>query len=87
MRSYLGVLLFVALNACSGGEESVCRDLCDELYKACDYQAFPSYASCMQGCAYDIERGADIDSQVDCVLDAACNTFAIVECQNAHGPE
>ena len=47
----------------------MCRDLCDELYKSCDYEAFPSYSSCMQGCGYDIERGADIETQLDCVLD------------------
>ena len=87
MRSIFGIPLLVVFTACSGGDESTCRDLCDELYKACDYEAFPSYSSCMQGCAYDLERSADIDLQLDCVLDAACDTFAIVECQNAHGPE
>ena len=87
MRSTTSALVALVLVACGGGEEAVCRDLCDELYKSCDYEAFPSYSSCMQGCGYDIERGADIETQLDCVLEADCDTFAIVECQNAYGPE
>lgn len=78
-------LLVVAACKGAGSEEEVCHDLCTELTAVCDYQAFPDINSCMQGCDWNAEKGADIAGQTACVQAAACDTFAIVECEHAHG--
>ncbi len=80
----LGLLL-----ACNDGatEESVCLDLCTELKTVCGYEAFPDITSCQQGCEWNAEGGADIAGQTACVQAAACDTFAIVECEHAHGAQ
>jgi hypothetical protein len=66
-------------------EDEMCTALCDELVKSCQYDAFPSYSSCMDGCFYNIKQGADIETELSCVEKASCNTFQIVECENQHG--
>lgn len=77
---WLGLAL---LAACGQYEDSVCNQLCTELINQCGYEAFPSNDSCLQGCLYDADQGADIQGQLDCVEAAECDTFAIVECQHA----
>ncbi len=86
MRS-LFVLLPVLSCACAGGEPiaSDCTLLCDELVTTCAYQAFPTEASCVQGCLYNEEQGALINLQLDCVQSAQCDTFSIVECEHVYG--
>lgn len=66
-------------------QENLCEDLCFELVSDCQYEAFPSYESCMQGCAYDAEQGADVGGELQCVQAAECDTFAILECEHAYG--
>ena len=39
----------------------------------------------MQGCLYNADEGSDIEGQFDCVVEAACDTFAIVECEHQFG--
>ena len=51
----------------------------------CEYGAFPSVDSCMSGCGYNFSEGADIESQLACVERAGCDTFTILECENAYG--
>ena len=80
----------ITLAACSTsgtGEKSPCDDMCNELLGTCDYAAFPDKMSCMEGCLYAEENNADIESQKECVLDAACDTFAIIECEHTYGVE
>jgi len=73
--------------ACTGGgvEASPCIDLCEVLVVDCRYAAFPDEESCLQGCGYNETEGADIDGQLQCVEEASCDTFDIVECENNHG--
>lgn len=78
-------LLALWLGACGGSESSVCNDLCTELTGTCNYAAFPDMTSCLQGCEYNAEQGADVAGQTACVQAAACDTFAILECEHAYG--
>ena len=66
-------------------EYGICADVCEELYQRCAYSAYPSYESCIEGCAYNEEEGADMESQLSCFQEAECDTFAIIECENQHG--
>ena len=77
----------VLLVACSGSgvASGPCDDMCRELVQSCDYAAFPDLNSCLDGCTYNEGLGADITGQTQCVLDAACDTFEIVECEHAYG--
>lgn len=69
--------------------EGPCGDMCRNLVQDCGYAAFPSVESCFDGCLYAEERGADVDAQATCIAGATstdtCDTFAIVECEHAHG--
>jgi len=79
--------LLMLLSACSGGSAPLtpCDQLCRELLDECNYPAFPDTESCLQGCAYNETEGADSEAHFACVEEAACDTFAIVECENHHG--
>jgi len=85
----LKILPFLIATLCFGCQESseygICSDVCQELYQQCEYAAFPSYESCIEGCAYNEEEGADMEDQLECFQDAECNTFEIIECENEHG--
>lgn len=83
-RTLLATLLL--LFGCNGdSEESICHDMCTELTGVCNLEAFPDINSCMQGCEYNAEQGADIGGQTQCITAAACDTFAILECEHAYG--
>ena len=79
--------LLLLLCSCSGDSAPItpCDQLCDELLDECNYPAFPDPESCLQGCAYNESEGADSEAHLACVEEAACDTFAIVECENHHG--
>ena len=81
------VLVLLALAACGGGASQTCDDLCNVLILQCGYEAFPDFASCQQGCAYEQEQGEDVNATLACVQAAAssgsCDTFAILECEHA----
>jgi hypothetical protein len=80
-------LLALVLAGCTSAEESVCQELCIELVTNCEYAAYPSLESCQQGCAYSASEGVDVDAEAACILDAACDTFAIIECEHEYGLE
>lgn len=83
-------ILLIGVIACATEKatvESACNDLCNELQGTCDYDAFPDYRSCREGCAYYQEEGVDIEEQLSCVQDAECDTFAVLECENQYGLE
>ena len=74
------------LTACaSQAAPSVCQDLCTNLYSTCGYEAYPTLDSCLQGCEYNAEQGADVGGQLLCIESANCDTFAILECEHAYG--
>jgi hypothetical protein len=84
------ILMLVSLVACSDKAAvevpEVCRDLCQELVSTCGYAAYPDVDSCHQGCVYRLEEdAADIEDELECVTEAACDTFAIIECENQTG--
>ncbi|TVQ91069.1 MAG: hypothetical protein EA397_11275 [Deltaproteobacteria bacterium] len=85
----LGLALLGLTSGCADPvppEVATCNALCGELFTECQYRAFPTMESCLDGCGYYESRGVDIESHRACVEEAACDTFAIVECENAHAP-
>lgn len=80
-------LLLLLLAACGGADErdEVCEVICDELVNTCAYEAYPTMESCLQGCLYDEEQGANMGRARQCISEAACDTFAIIECEHAVG--
>ena len=66
-------------------EYEACVSLCDELVAGCSYDAYPTRESCMSGCADQVNGEAELFELEACILDAECDTFAIVECQNQYG--
>ena len=90
MRFSFGPVFWLVLGVvgCGGDDKGVatsCDDLCTELVFTCEYDAFPDFDSCTQGCLYSAELGGDTDGQLACVQAAACDTFAIVECEHDYG--
>lgn len=85
MRLGVWIAAVGVLASCGGPEVGPCNDLCDALVIDCNYDAFPSYDSCLQGCLFDAEQGADVEGELVCVEGAACDTFAILECEHSHG--
>jgi hypothetical protein len=75
-----------ALASCSEPTPShpVCTPLCTELVNTCGYEAFPSVRSCLEGCAFDEAEGVDILSKSDCMFDAACDIFSMLDCEVAY---
>jgi len=85
-RVSLVPLLLIALGCAEEKSEDVaCDALCGELVEACEFAAYPTAESCLQGCAYTREQGGDVDELQSCVEQAECNPFAIAECEHAHG--
>ena len=80
-------LAFMVQAGCAATPATSCELLCDQLMGACGYAAYPSVDSCLQGCFYNEDEGADTDAHLACVEEAACDTFAIVECENQHGAD
>jgi hypothetical protein len=81
----IGLLSLVMMMGCAEPEYKACKSLCTELVRGCQLQAFPTTDSCMLGCADEAANGADVLAQEPCVLEAECDTFAILECQNEFG--
>jgi hypothetical protein len=79
------VLGILPAPGCASRAETLCEELCDELVMSCGYEAYPSLDSCLRGCEWDIEQGADVEAERTCVLEAACDTFKVIECQHRHG--
>ncbi len=88
MRKWIFGISVCILSACFTTDESKtgpCYDLCNELYGSCDYAAFPNMESCLEGCLYNENEGADIQGQLECMLEAGCDTFKVLECENNYG--
>lgn len=80
-------LLLSLLAACTTATDAdeVCQAMCEDLVMTCEYAAYPSHESCMQGCAYARQEGANVKAEADCVAKAECDTFAIVDCEHKFG--
>jgi hypothetical protein len=85
----LGLLVLSLALGCTepvaDDEYEACVSLCDELVRTCSYDAYPTTESCMAGCADQVNAEAELFELEACILDAECDTFAIIECQNHHG--
>ena len=82
----LALPLVAALLSCGGAaEDQACDDLCTELMQQCGFAAFPDRDSCLQGCAYDSEQGANTAALLTCVTATECDLAEIVECEHQHG--
>lgn len=80
------LLLLTLLVGCESSQENqTCASICDELVMACEYEAYPTRDSCMQGCLYKFELGAKMERAESCILAAECDTFEIIECEHAEG--
>lgn len=79
------ILLLWLFGCGAAAEKETCETLCDQLYMECEFGAYPSYESCLQGCAYDQSEGADMEGMTTCVEKAGCDEFGIVECTHRFG--
>jgi hypothetical protein len=80
-------LVFGCAEPVEDDEYAACVSLCDELVETCSYSAYPTTESCMAGCAEQVEDEVELFELEACILDAECDTFAIIECQNQFGVE
>lgn len=78
-------LLLVLVLGCAQPAPTACDVICDSLVIDCAFDAYPSRDSCMQGCAYKEDQGARVKGEAACIQTAACDTFAIIECENKYG--
>lgn len=88
MRVILPLLSVALILLCANptpDEVATCNAICSELFVECAYEAYPTMDSCLEGCGYNEAQGADLDQQLACIEQAACDTFAIVECEHEHG--
>jgi len=67
--------------------DAACEAMCGQLVTECAYEPYPSYDSCLQGCGYDVSQGVAVTWMADCVADAGCNPFPLLECQHTYGSE
>ncbi len=84
--SLLSLLMLLSCTPIPEKVDETCKDLCDELVMVCGFDAYPSKESCAQGCAYNQEKGADTQGQLECVEAAQCALAEIVECEHTFGP-
>ncbi len=82
-------IVFLVVVGCAKSEppeESACVGLCEILVDDCAVKSFPSTEECQSACAVGEESGANIDVFSSCLESIDdCDTFEIVECENAHG--
>ena len=83
--------LFLSLFSCTGSStvgETPCEELCLELVNQCGFSAYPDYTSCLEGCVYnETEEDQQTEDMLECVMEASCNEFEIMECEHQHGAE
>ena len=72
--------LLFGLLACAGPETLSCERTCRTLVRDCDFAAFPNLDSCIDGCSADAAAGAHVDRFDACVLEASCDTLAVMSC-------
>lgn len=88
MRVFALVSLLGLVAGCTTAPDTdeVCDRMCTELVMTCEFAAYPSFDSCMAGCAYSREEGADVDHESVCITQAGCDEAAIIECEHSWGP-
>ena len=86
MRYLMLAYMLLACNT-KTGSSSPCYTLCQELVQTCDYDAFPDFNSCEEGCVYYQDEGVDVQAQLECIQAAECDEFAVIECEHSHGVE
>lgn len=79
------MMLLIAFLGCTPEPATTCHQMCMEFVETCEYAAYPDVASCEQGCEYENKQGGDVDGEWDCVSQAECDQFALVECENKFG--
>lgn len=87
MIALASILLWMNIGCQPEPEYGICEDICIEVYSTCQFAAYPSFESCLEGCFYNEEEGADMNAQYECFQEAACDTFEIVECENTYGAQ
>lgn len=81
-------LALVAMAGCAPQDDNAtCEALCSTLVTSCEFDAYPSLDSCLQGCAYEGSLGADLEKESTCIADAECDIFQVVGCQHRYGSE
>ncbi len=78
------LVLAALLTGCS--KDAPCETLCRSLVMDCEYAAFPTLDSCVEGCLYDQDQGADIKGEMECMDAAACDPIGTVECAREFNP-
>lgn len=85
MHRYVLITLLAQATACAP-EAEACADACEALVRTCRFAAYPNVESCEQGCAVDASRGSAVGAMASCVVDAGCDTHAVVACARASSP-
>lgn len=83
--TYRGWLVAMGVAGCGPTvppEVAACQSVCTELMSTCGFDAYPSYDSCLTGCANEVEEGHDIFAKEDCVFEADCNLFDLLDCEH-----
>lgn len=84
VRSLFASALVLLAAGCS--KELPCESLCQTLVMDCEYAAYPSLDSCVEGCLYDQDQGADIVGETECMDAAQCDPIGVVECAREFNP-
>lgn len=80
-------LLLLALASLAGcAQETPCESLCKTLVMDCEFAAYPSLDSCIEGCLYDEELGADIEGENECIVAQQCDLIGTVDCAREFNP-
>ena len=78
------LLVSALLVACH--KDTPCETLCHTLVMTCDYAAYPTVDSCIEGCLYDEDQGADIEGEMECIEETSCDPIGTVECARKFNP-
>ena len=81
----LGLVSILLVGCLTTSDQAACKKMCESLVRTCHFEAFPDYSSCEQGCGYEATEGGHVVSMAECVEEADCETFEILECQHAFG--
>ena len=58
-----------------------------ELVNQCGFSAYPDEIL-LEGCVYnETEEDQQTEDMLECVMEASCNEFDIMECEHQHGAE
>ncbi len=82
--AFVALVLVAAAVGCK--KESACQTLCNTMVNDCNYSAYPSLESCVQGCNYDEQQGVDIAAESTCLDKTSCDPIGAVECARKFNP-